>query len=68
MNLFIAYVSEVCRAIGVSNYSVDDLEKVLDYCAVPPHVNQFEFHPYYNPKSLREFCKDENILFAVNFS
>ncbi|WKX94350.1 hypothetical protein Q1695_011534 [Nippostrongylus brasiliensis] len=52
------------RAIGVSNYSEDDLNQLLDYCSVKPMVNQCEFHPWYNPKELRSFCKENDILYT----
>lgn len=31
-------------------------------------VNQCEFHPYQNPKELREFCRENNICFQVSTS
>lgn len=60
------FFSEKCRAIGVSNFVQSDLEEMLEYCSVRPHANQFEFHPYYNDVPLRNFCKEENILFTVS--
>ncbi|CAJ0607047.1 unnamed protein product [Cylicocyclus nassatus] len=52
------------RAIGVSNYSEDDLVELLDYSSVVPHVNQYEFHPWYNPRGLRSFCEQNHILYT----
>ncbi|EYC39835.1 hypothetical protein Y032_0639g994 [Ancylostoma ceylanicum] len=52
------------RAIGVSNYSEDDLSELLEYCSVAPHVNQCEFHPWYNPVELRSFCEESGILYT----
>ncbi|VDM61007.1 unnamed protein product [Angiostrongylus costaricensis] len=52
------------RAIGVSNYSEDDLTELLEYCSMKPHVNQCEFHPWYNPAALRCFCADNDILYT----
>src|ERR1700735_1831809 len=34
------------RAIGVSNFMVDHLTKLLDRASVVPTVNQIEYHPY----------------------
>jgi diketogulonate reductase-like aldo/keto reductase len=36
------------RAIGVSNYTVDDLKEILQESdvVVVPAVNQVEFHPF----------------------
>lgn len=53
------------RALGVSNYSENDLTQLLDYCSIKPHVNQCEFHPWYNPVGLRSFCAENDILYTV---
>lgn len=50
-------------SIGVSNCDVDDLINFKDNCTVLPHVNQVEFHPYHNPKELRNYCKEFKIQF-----
>lgn len=55
----------MCRAIGVSNYDIADLEKLMDTASITPHVNQVEFHPFQNPVELRKFCKDNNIQIEV---
>ncbi|KAG1676318.1 putative oxidoreductase [Nymphon striatum] len=55
------YDSGLCRAIGVSNYDIDDLEDLLSTANITPHVNQVEFHPYQNNHGLRQFCEDKNI-------
>ncbi|RWS17065.1 putative oxidoreductase-like protein [Dinothrombium tinctorium] len=57
--LEVMYDEGLCRAIGVSNYDVSDLCEMFESSSIKPHVNQIEFHPYQNPKSLRNFC-DEN--------
>ncbi len=55
----------IIRAIGISNYCQTEIEEILEYCSIKPHVNQFEFHPYFNPTDLRQFCDAENIAFMV---
>lgn len=51
----------VCRAIGVSNYSVRHLEEMNDYADVPPAVDQVEFHPFiYDPEFLA-YCRRAGI-------
>ena len=57
--------SEKCRAIGVSNFGQLDLEGLIDIASITPHVNQCEFHPYQNPKQLRQFCNENRIQFEV---
>ena len=50
------------RAIGVSNYTSELLQKTIDATGVTPAVNQVEFHPYLFQEELLAYCKDQNIL------
>jgi diketogulonate reductase-like aldo/keto reductase len=49
------------RAIGVSNYTVDDLKEILQNSDVVPAVNQVEFHPFLYQKELLGFCEKNTI-------
>jgi len=50
------------RAIGVSNYTIADLQQILHNSKdVVPAVNQVEFHPFLYQRQLLEFCKINNI-------
>lgn len=49
------------RAIGVSNFNVKKLEKLLKTANVVPAVNQVELHPYLPQTELLEFAKKHNI-------
>lgn len=49
------------RAIGVSNFKEHHLEDLLTEAKIVPMVNQVEFHPHLQQKSLHEFCKKHNI-------
>src|ERR687883_781046 len=49
------------RAIGVSNFAIDDLECILQHSDVVPAVNQVEFHPFLYQKDLLSFCKKNRI-------
>ena len=60
------YDKELVRSIGVSNFLEHHLECLLEDCSIVPHVNQCEFHPFNNPKSLRDFCADNGIMFEVS--
>lgn len=55
------YDEELCRAIGVCNFEINDLEALLETCSVVPHVNQFELHPFQNPIALKKFCRENKI-------
>ncbi|WP_337019943.1 aldo/keto reductase [Oceanobacillus massiliensis] len=50
------------KAIGVCNFDIEHLERILDECDVVPAINQVECHPYLQQVELREFCKKHNIL------
>lgn len=56
------YESGKAKAIGVSNWSVEGLKKLLTVARIPPACNQIELHPFLpNPEQL-EFCFKHNIL------
>jgi diketogulonate reductase-like aldo/keto reductase len=49
------------RAIGVSNYSIRELNELLEKSDIVPAVNQVEFHPFLYQEDLLRFCKNNNI-------
>jgi 2,5-diketo-D-gluconate reductase A len=49
------------RSIGVSNYSVSELEEVLSVARIPPVVNQVEFSPFAYRRKLLEACEQRNV-------
>lgn len=51
----------LCRAIGVSNFTVRHLTELLACCKVVPAVNQVEFSPYLFQKQLLGFCRSKGI-------
>ena len=50
------------RSIGVSNFRIEDLEKLEAETGVLPVLNQIELHPYFNQPELREFHASKQIL------
>ena len=50
------------RAIGVSNFMVDHLERLLDRATVVPAVNQIEQHPYFSQADVQAFGEQHGIL------
>ncbi|KXT18220.1 hypothetical protein AC579_2887 [Pseudocercospora musae] len=51
------------RAIGVSNFSISDIEVLLDESRdIPISCNQVEVHPWLPQTELIEYCKKHNIL------
>lgn len=57
-----AYKEGKVKAIGVSNFLIDDLQNILNNCEIKPMVNQVEAHICDVPFELAEFCKNNNIL------
>ena len=50
------------RAIGVSNFMVEHLTRLLDVASVVPALNQIELHPYFQQRDLAEFGERAGIL------
>ena len=50
------------RAIGVSNFMVDHLTRLLEHAAVVPAVNQIELHPYFAQPEVQAFGARHGIL------
>ncbi|KAF7225185.1 aldo-keto reductase family 1 member B1 isoform X2 [Nothobranchius furzeri] len=53
------------KSIGVSNFSILQLERLLALCRVPPAVNQVELHPYMVQTEMIEFCRSKNIVLTA---
>ena len=50
------------RAIGVSNFMPDHLERLLAKASVVPAVNQIEVHPYFQQKPLQRLHAEHGIV------
>jgi alcohol dehydrogenase (NADP+) len=51
-----------CRAIGLSDVSLDQLLPIYESARIKPAVVQVEAHPYLPQTELLEFCKDKGIV------
>ncbi|MCA1026112.1 MULTISPECIES: aldo/keto reductase [Cytobacillus] len=49
------------KAIGVCNFHIEHLERILNECSVKPVLNQVECHPYLSQNELKEFCNKHDI-------
>nr|XP_042897124.1 glyoxal reductase isoform X2 [Parasteatoda tepidariorum] len=49
------------KAIGISNYTKQHIQELLQYCSVVPAVLQIEVHPYLTQKEIRKFCNEKGI-------
>ncbi|EKN86907.1 glyoxal reductase [Leptospira interrogans str. 2003000735] len=59
------YHDKLCKAIGVSNYTIIHLTELLKNSQITPAVNQVEFHPFLNQIHLLEYCKKHKIQFEA---
>ena len=50
------------KAIGVCNFDIPHLQRIMDECEVVPTVNQVECHPYLQQTELKKFCEEHGIL------
>jgi alcohol dehydrogenase (NADP+) len=54
-----------CRAIGLSDISLDELRPLYESARIKPAVVQVEAHPYLPDTELLEFCKEKGIVFLA---
>ena len=54
-----------CRAIGLSDIGLDDLQPLYESARIKPAVVQVEAHPYLPETELLEFCKEKGIVFLA---
>jgi 2,5-diketo-D-gluconate reductase A len=50
------------RSIGVSNFTAEGLQRLIDETGVVPAIHQIELHPYFSQLELREFGASKGIL------
>ena len=53
--------SGLTKAIGVSNFNVIELQRVLAIAKIKPYSNQIEFNPFAFNVQLKQFCFDNDI-------
>ena len=50
------------KTIGVSNFTKEGLQRLIDETGVVPAIHQIELHPFFNQAELREFNASKGIL------
>jgi diketogulonate reductase-like aldo/keto reductase len=55
------YEEKRCRAIGVSNFTMNHLIELLSRTSVVPAANQIELSPFLQRRDLVEFCQNKGI-------
>lgn len=53
------------KSIGVSNFNVKQVEKILNIARIPPVTNQVELHVYLQQKELEDYLKKKNITLTA---
>lgn len=53
--------TDVVDRIGVSNYTIEDLERAHELLDESPYANQVEMHPLLQQDELLEFCRSRGI-------
>lgn len=57
-----AYKDGKAKAIGVSNFLIDDLENIMNHCEIKPMVNQILCHIGNTPIDVIKFCQENEIV------
>ena len=57
-----AYKEGKVKAIGLSNFNIEQIQEILDKCEVKPAVLQTEVHPYDQEKDLKDFLAKSDIV------
>ncbi len=50
-----------CRAVGISNYTINHVQEMLAQTSVVPTINQVELHPFLYQRNLIQYCHSKNI-------
>jgi len=57
-----AYKDGKAKAIGVSNFLIDDLENIMNNCEIKPMANQILCHIGNTPIDVIKFCQENEIV------
>lgn len=57
-----AYQEGKVKAIGLSNFTAEQIQEILNICEVKPAVLQTEVHPYSQEQELKQFLSKEGIV------
>lgn len=57
-----AYEAGKIKAIGVSNFEIDDLKNLFETATVKPMLNQIKYHIGHRDEELVQFCQENNMV------
>ncbi|KDR09443.1 hypothetical protein L798_00664, partial [Zootermopsis nevadensis] len=52
----------LAKSIGLSNFNISQIKRVLQSARIPPSNLQVELHAFFQQKELVDFCKEHNII------
>lgn len=55
----------LAKSIGVSNFNVPQLERLLKVARIKPVCNQVECHPYLNQQKLKQFLTEQQMVLTA---
>ncbi|XP_068696146.1 aldo-keto reductase family 1 member A1-like isoform X1 [Montipora foliosa] len=55
----------LCKAIGISNFTIKKTKDLLETAKIVPACNQVEWHPYFPQPALKEFCDSKGIVITA---
>ncbi|MEM6321397.1 MAG: aldo/keto reductase [Bacteroidota bacterium] len=55
------YAEGRAKAIGVCNFSIQQLDELMEHAQIIPALNQVEMHPHLSQNELLGFCQKNNI-------
>jgi len=58
-----AYRQGLVRAIGISNFNLDELRHLQDFAAIKPHLVQNWMDPFHQDSAVRAFCQQNSIVY-----
>lgn len=53
------------KSIGVSNFSYEQIQRILNDCRIKPVTNQVECHAYFPQRKLFDFCHKNGITITA---
>jgi alcohol dehydrogenase (NADP+) len=55
----------LARHIGVSNFSIEKLKKLMKGANLKPELNQIELHPYLQQEKMLHWCRENGVLLTA---
>ncbi len=57
-----AYEAGKVKAIGVSNFEIEDLQNIFEHATIKPMLNQIKYHIGHRDEELIQFCQEHDMV------